>query len=139
MRGRSCYRFAQVGVFADELTYLNGLPTFEKQGLDIIDRRNLSKAEKWAKSAVKDLPLIPGKIVPFSNKPEDQVAHGEALTKAGLGGKSKNGKEYWINDEKENIHGWGDSAEARGDRQLAAYLRLLQPMVAVLAAAKNKK
>jgi hypothetical protein len=51
----------------------------------------------------------------------------EELGRAGLGGRSKNGKDYWVNDAGENRHGWIDTRFAMPDRtaRLKAYLSAL--------------
>ena len=61
-----CYRLAQQGMFPEELDYVEGQPSFEEQALDLTKRSHQRKADKLAKNAAKDLPVVPRKDGPFA-------------------------------------------------------------------------
>ncbi len=122
-----CYLLATRGLFAGD-----------REALD-------AEVERIRGLAGADAAAAAGKVTDF--KPErpapkalrvaalkeaERDARREELGRLGLGGRSKNGKDYWVDDANENQHGWIDTRVAAPDRtaRLRAYLSGLSKALA---------
>ncbi len=120
-----CYELATTGLFPKQR---QAWDEERKKFEGLIAQGSIEEAKKFLRTLQKYKFPMPGPKIPtwISLNPQQQVEQRKIFIEMGIGGKSKLGRDFWINDSNENEYGWNESpgsraAQSQGQRSI--YIR----------------
>ena len=117
-----CYELATTGLFPKQRQAWDE----ERKKIEgLIAQGSIDEAKKVLRTLQKYKFPMPGPKLPtwMSLNPQQQEEQRNIFIELGIGGKSKLGRDIWINDSNENEYGWNESpgsraAQSQGQRSI---------------------